>query len=193
MANSLLITELELRTAVLDLLHSTYGDSAPVVEELGIENGASRIDLALVAETIAGYEIKSDFDSNARLYNQIHSYNRVFDYIYIVTSPVSAKSINGILPSWWGVLHGQRNTDGLVQLTELKKPSHNPGKDIYSLLTLLKRDELNGFAEDKQLPKKIIKGNKPALLDSLADSTTLDEASHYVTEKLRARFALSVA
>lgn len=193
MANSSLITELELRIALRDLLFNLHGDSVPVVEEMGIENGASRIDLALVAETIAGYEIKSDYDNNARLYNQIHSYNRVFDHIYIVTSPVSAQFINGLLPSWWGVLHGERDSYGQVQLTELKKPTTNPGKDSYSLLTLLKRDELNDFALNKQLPKNIIRGNKPALLDSLADSTTLEEVSNFVTESLRARFALSIA
>lgn len=193
MANPSLITELELRIALRDLLFTLHGDSAHVVEELGLENGSSRIDLALLAETIAGYEIKSDFDSNARLYNQIHAYNRIFDHIYIVTSPVSAKFIDGLLPSWWGVLHGERNAEGQVQLRELKKPTTNPGKDTYSLLTLLKRDELNDFAQDKQLPKNIIKGNKPALLDSLADSSTLEEVSSYVTESLRARFTLSIA
>lgn len=193
MANSSLITELELRTALRELLLKHYGDSAQVVEELGLENGSSRIDVALFADTIAGYEIKSDYDNNARLFNQIHSYNRIFDHIYIVTSPVSAKFIDGLLPSWWGVLHGERNEDGKVQLKELKIPSTNPGKDTYSLLTLLKRDELNYLALDKQLPKNIIKGSKPALLDSLADLTTLDEVSNYVSESVRARYALSVA
>lgn len=193
MANSLLITEMELRIALRDLLFRLYGDSAYVVEELGLENGSSRIDFALFAKNIAGYEIKSDYDSNARLYNQIHSYNRIFDHIYIVTSPVSAKFIDGLLPSWWGVLHGERNADGEVHLKELKKPTTNPGKNTHSLLTLLKRDELNDFAQDKLLPKKIIAGNKPALLDSLADSSTLEEVSRYVTESLRSRLTHSAA
>jgi hypothetical protein len=192
MANSL-ITEKELRIALRQWLSASHDGSAHIAEEFGLENGSSRIDMAVFSDSITGYEIKSDFDNTARLYNQIHSYNRIFDRIYIVTSPVSAKFLDGILPSWWGILHGIRHDNCVVKLTELKKPTVNACKDIYSLLTLLKRQELNDLAQDKQLPKNIINGNKPALLDSLADSSTIEDVSKYVSETVRTRYALLVA
>lgn len=187
------VTEAELRQALRDHLASAHDGSAYLMEELPIENGAARIDMALVSETINGYEIKSDLDNAARLFNQIHTYNRVFEHIYIVTGPESAKMLDGVLPPWWGVLHGERQTDGSIQLIEHRCPADNASRDPFSLLMLLKRDELNDLAENQQLPKKVIKGTKFALLDMLASSLPLPEISDFVITQLKARGSLSAA
>jgi hypothetical protein len=187
------LTELELRQALRVYLSHAHDDSIQVLEEMRIENGAARIDMAVIADSICGYEIKSDFDNTSRLFNQIHSYNRTFDLIYIVTGPESAKMLNGCLPSWWGVLHGERDEEGAVHLKELKQPAPNSSRDPFSLLMLLKREELNDLAKHQQLSPKTIKGTKFNLLDSMASSIPLDEISHFVTHQLKVRSTPSTA
>lgn len=188
------LTELELREALKLHLSHTNDGTALMFEEWNIESGQSRIDMAVVTtSSLLGYEIKSDFDSNHRLFNQIHAYNRTFDHIYIVTGPESAKMLDGYLPSWWGILHGQRMEDGTVRLTELRQPKSHSNRDPFSLLQLLKREELNCLALNQQLPKKVIKGGKFKLLDSLVNSTPLDVISGYVTQQIRTRSHLSIA
>lgn len=188
------LTELELREALRLHLSQTNDSTALMFEEWNIESGQSRIDMAVVTTTsLLGYEIKSDFDSTHRLFNQIHAYNRTFDHIYIVTGPESAKMLDGYLPSWWGILHGERLEDGTVHLSELRQPQTHSNRDPFSLLQLLKREELNSLAVNQQLPKKVIKGGKFNLLDSLANSTPLEVIAGYVTQQIRTRSHLSVA
>lgn len=191
---SLQLTELELREALRLHLSQTNDGTALMFEEWNIESGQSRIDMAVVTTTsLLGYEIKSDFDGIHRLFNQIHAYNRTFDHIYIVTGPESAKMLDGYLPSWWGILHGERFEDGTVRLTELRQPKAHTNRDPFSLLQLLKREELNSLAENQQLPKKVIKGGKFNLLDSLAHSTPLEVIAGFVTQQIRTRSHLSAA
>lgn len=190
---SLLVTEKELRVALRERLVSMLGQKAFIVEELGIENGTARIDMAVLDEGLSGYEIKSDFDSVNRLSNQIHSYNRVFEHIYIVTGPLSGGEIEPFLPSWWGIMRATRNKAGIVILEETRAPTHNVGVDPYSLLSFLKREELNKLGIQHELPNKIIKGNKFALTEMLADMLPMDSIRSYVLEFLKDRIMTSSA
>ena len=88
------ISEKELRSALRAHITSELRDTDKIIEELRIENGAARIDLAVISDRICRYEIKSDFDNAIRLVNQIHSYNRVFENIWIVTGATSSVTID---------------------------------------------------------------------------------------------------
>ncbi len=189
----ILIGEKELRLALKAYLTSSLSESDMIIEEFGIENGAARIDLAVISNRIAGYEIKSDFDNALRLVNQIHSYNRVFDQISIVTGSKSALSIEYLLPSWWGVIRALRTEDGRVQLSEIRPPIVNANRDIYSLLTLFKREELNAIATKYFVAAKTIRGPKSGLIDTLANLLTLDDVNQEATFALKSRVAPLIA
>ncbi len=97
------MTESQLRSALRSYLEGTSPTGAGrIVEELGIERGAARIDLALITDRLVGFEIKSDQDTFDRLSNQIHAYNRVFDEITLVTGPALLDDALRLLPPWWG-------------------------------------------------------------------------------------------
>ena len=188
-----MISEKELRFALKVHLISNLAASDTIIEEMGIENGTARIDLAVISDRLSGYEIKSDFDNALRLVNQIHSYNRVFEHICIVTGPLSGIAIERILPSWWGIIRAERGEDGSLKLNEVRPPVSNKHRDVYSLLTLFKRDELNALATRYGVAKKIINGAKQSLIDALATIIPLDAANHEATQAIKSRVTLSTA
>ena len=55
-----------------------------VIDELGLQHGKCRADIAVVNGHLVGYEIKSSSDSLSRLKQQVESYNAVFDRVFIV-------------------------------------------------------------------------------------------------------------
>lgn len=70
------------------LLKHTRGRSyLPVIGEFKVagEGGEGRADLVVVRETPVIYEIKTEYDSTARLSAQIRSYFRVTDRVWVVT------------------------------------------------------------------------------------------------------------
>lgn len=138
-----LITEQELRHAVRQALLSRAAirPGVRVYEELGVEHGAARIDLALVGDRIEGFELKSDFDSYDRLHNQIHAYNRVFDRITLITGPVFSESAERLMPQWWGISEARRQPNGDLCIEVRRAAMDNPSQDPYSLAMLLWRDE----------------------------------------------------
>jgi hypothetical protein len=186
-ANIAPVSEAELRAALRQRLQGLLDQEALLIEELGIENGTARIDMAVIADGISGYEIKSDFDSDQRLYNQIHRYNRVFEHIYIVTGPLSGKEIEPFLPSWWGIMRASRGDDGVVTLQEMRAPSANQLQDPFSLLEFLKREELNQLGVQHELPPKVLRGAKRTLIATLATLLSLDAIREAVVQFLRLR------
>ena len=110
-------------------------------EEFGVDRGAARIDLALIANELEAYELKSDLDDFSRMHNQIHAYNRVFDRLWIVVGSTHVRAVLTIVPRWWGILVGKRNSGMHVELEELRAAEENPSQDRTSVASLLWRDE----------------------------------------------------
>jgi len=137
-----MINEYEMREALLKLLNVQLSDQdAVVVEELGIEHGSSRIDVAVVNDKLIGYEIKSDYDNLLRLPGQIHAYNRVFNEINIVTGAEFIYEINELIGSWWGVRQANVSKSGAVTLEPIREAKANPGQSSLSLASLLWKNE----------------------------------------------------
>lgn len=140
-ATSAPIEEHEIRAALLALLGREWHRDSMVVEEFRIELGSSRIDVAVIDVELVGYEIKSDKDTFARLSNQIHAYNRVFDRISLVCGPALAEVACSVVPSWWGIIIASRHSDGAVRLKIHRAASANLKQDAFSLASLLWKEE----------------------------------------------------
>src|SRR5438046_640221 len=74
-----------------------------ILEELGLQRGQVRIDLAVVNGVLHGYEIKSERDSLRRLGRQLKVYSQVLDFATIVVAPRHLKKTLSDIPAWWGV------------------------------------------------------------------------------------------
>lgn len=182
------ITESELRQAVRSrLLADASKSGGRLFEEFGIESGEARVDLALVGTQLGAFELKSDLDSFARLHNQIHAYNRVFDRVTLVTGPVYSEASLSLMPTWWGVWSAARRTDGALALRVLRKPRANPLQNRLSMAMLLWRAEcLEALASHGgEAPPK--RATKFELHEALARELNVRQLREAVTGFLRRR------
>ena len=180
--------ETDLRYSLKGLV-ATQCQHTLVVEEFGVERGGARIDLALIANDLHGYEIKSDLDNLDRLRFQIHAFNRVFDRISLVVGNRFARVVEAVIPAWWGILRAIRGLDGSVTLAPVRPASQNLMQDPYSVAALLWKDEvLSILSQLTQGARRFSSTwNKDRLYSALADSVPLDTLRIEVAAKLRLR------
>ena len=186
-----LVGESDLRAAVRDeLLVRARAEGGRIYEEFAVERGAARIDLAMVAQQLEGYELKSDHDSFARLAEQMHTYNRVFDRITLVTGAAFAEAARTLMPPWWGLIVAQRTAQGGVALVTVRPPAGNPAQDAHSLAMLLWREEaLAVLAQQHDHPPR--RASRATLHERLAALVPIAELRLYVIERLQERFTQS--
>lgn len=100
--------------------------------------GSNKADCVILNGTSTCYEIKSEYDNLSRLQEQLRSYLKVFDKVYVVTTEKHYEKLELSMPASVGVLQlSSRNT-----LAELKKAelSEYP-VDIEVLMSSLRKKE----------------------------------------------------
>ena len=145
-----------------------------VVEELGILEGESRIDIAVVNGHLHGFEIKSEYDSLNRLPQQVSAYNRVFDKLTLVVSPKHLKASCRIVPPWWGVLvveEAQREVQ--PELAELVPSKINDTVEAFAVAQLLWRDEAVALLGEMGASKKLLGRPRLVLWQALSELLSL--------------------
>lgn len=156
-----------------------------VVQEMGICRGVARIDIAVIKHSIHGYEIKSDKDSLTRLPNQINQYNKVFDYLTLVSGSNHIEKVRDIVPNWWGLSEAKTDNDQTTLMT-IRQPKRNPLMKFSSLLELLWKEELIGLIKEIGIEKKVSGKNRQYLMDLL-----ISESNHiHVTNLARSKLYL---
>lgn len=158
-----------------------------LIEELGVEHGAARIDVAIVSNLLLGYEIKSDFDNLDRLARQMHVYHRVFDSLTIVTTESFVAQVTALLPRWWGIMVGERSSTGTVQLRSVRSSAHHPHQDPRSVASMLWRDDAHAFATEQLGSVKNARATRDALYDLLASEVPIERIRERVLMALRSR------
>ncbi len=184
-ANVLPITESELRTLVRERLSErARAPDVRIFEELGVERGAARVDLALVDQGLEAFELKSDLDNFSRLHNQIHAYNRVFDRITLVTGAGLSAAVQDVVPRWWGIWLVRRLSSGRLSIKTLREATENPRQETRSLATLLWRAEAAEvlLAETGQSASK--RASRAQLCDSIAEHIQLSSLRKQVARRL---------
>jgi hypothetical protein len=119
-----------------------------IVEELGVEHGAARMDVAVINGVLHGYEIKSDRDTLLRLPEQMEIYNGVFDRITLVVGKSHLRDAINAIPDWWGILIAKINDNDSVIFNEIRKARMNVKKNSLSVAKLLWRDEALEILEE---------------------------------------------
>ncbi|MCW1913748.1 sce7726 family protein [Luteolibacter sp. GHJ8] len=97
-----------------------------ITEEFRI--GRSRVDLAVFANASFAFEIKTDYDSMARIGTQTEDYLKVFDYVYVVTSlklrdtaaKAIPKSVGMLTINSFGTLEAFRESESHGKFLDLK-------------------------------------------------------------------------
>lgn len=187
MAKPAPITETAIRRALVERLRSECAPGHVLIEELGIENGAARVDVAVAGGLLEGFEIKSDLDTLDRLARQMHAYHRVFDTVTLVTTAAYIEQAEKLLPRWWGLWEARSGVGGGIDIDVRRQPAPHAHQDAQSLAALLWRDEAYEFLVEKRGP--VIKARAPrhAIYQALATQLSVEQIRERVIDTLRIR------
>ncbi|CAM8665820.1 sce7726 family protein [Sphingobium cupriresistens] len=180
--------DLDVRLAVRSRLRREHQDDMDtrVVEEMGIWNGAVRVDLAVINGEFVGYEIKSARDTLARLPNQASLYNAVFDRVNLVAAEKHLDHAIGEMPEWWGMISA-RSDGGGVRLEVLRLAGTNPAIEPLQLARLLWRDEALAILDRCDAARGVRSGTREKIAARLAETLSLDELRRQVRQCLKVR------
>ena len=158
-----------------------------VIDELGLNHGKCRADIAVVNGRFVGYEIKSNNDSLCRLKEQVKSYNAVFDKAFIIVGNRHIKSIQNYVPEWWGVIESVRGRRGAINFNIVRKGHTNKNIDPISIAQLLWRNEAEEILRQKKLLPKKLREPRAILYQYLVDILNICELRKFVREYFKNR------
>lgn len=166
--------DIDVRESVWILLESLHAkdNNTFMLNELGILNGLSRIDIAVINGEIAGFELKSERDTLERLPNQRDLYNMVFDRVTLVVAENHRNAALEIIPNWWGVFIAHQLKGGCVEINQERESGFNEYLDPEALCAFLWRNEAIAILEKngasrgvKSKSREIIYKRISAMLD----------------------------
>jgi len=158
-----------------------------VIDELGLNHGKCRADIAVINGYLVGYEIKSNNDSLRRLEEQVKSYNAVFDRISIVVGDRYINSIQNYIPEWWGVIVSLRGPRGAVNFDIIREARTNKNIDPISIAQLLWRNEAEEILQQKKLSPRILRQPRAILYEYLVNTLNICELRRLVREYFKKR------
>lgn len=159
-----------------------------VVDELGLHRGASRIDIAVINGRLAGFEIKSERDSLARLPGQIRLFSSVLERISLIVTWRHVIAAMRAVPGWWGVTLVERGARGGISFSTLRPASTNPSPNSHALAALLWRDEALAILDSLGAARGVRGRSASVIYDRLV-AVTKDHAAlrDLICAQLRAR------
>ncbi|HHZ5402715.1 sce7726 family protein [Bacillus cereus] len=157
-----------------------------IINELGICQGQSRVDVAVVNGIMHGYEIKSESDTLERLPRQIEYYNKVFDRVTIVVAVDYLEHVKEMVPKWWGII-SVRNRHGEIKLKKLRQGRANKKIDPFAVSQFLWKDEALEILKEKGLQRGYLSKPKRVILEHLAETIEINELKDLVNLQLKQR------
>jgi len=170
---------------LLSAQHAT--DDSLIVEELGLMQGLTRVDVAVVNGQLSGYEIKSASDTLERLDRQQASYSAILDRAWLVTAPQHVAAASKQVPTWWGMLAATQTSGATVELSVLRPADQNPSQSAFAIAQLLWRDEVIQLLRARNPKARVASKPRPLLWAMLADVYPLLELKDAVRATLKAR------
>lgn len=143
--------DLIIRSALKEDLRRRYSRDKKlrIIEELGVQHGTARIDIAVVNGIMHGYEIKSDQDTLKRLPEQMDIFNAVFDKMTLVVGKNHLYEAVNIVPDWWGIVIAKINKNGSVVFSRIRRTEINNNQSSVSIAKLLWREEALRILEEQ--------------------------------------------
>ena len=135
----------QIREILFDYLDERYG-KIRIFEEKNIKSSRADI-IAVIDGSIIGMEIKSDFDSYARLATQVKNYDKYCDLNYAVVGRTHKNGVAEHIPAYWGIL-AVDETEVEPVIYEVRAAEKNPKmknlmKRIKKKSLILKRKLIN--------------------------------------------------
>lgn len=165
-----------IRKFLLEKLNRKYAkdDSVCVIEELGLNHGSSRIDVAVLNGVMHGYEIKSDMDTLYRLPSQIQAYNAVFSKMTIVVGIKHLEHVINLVPDWWEILLVKQTGD-TISIYQIRNGHKNRNQNNEAIAKLLWKSEAVDVLRSLHAERGVVSQPRNIVYERLAN--TLDTAS----------------
>lgn len=180
------MNDLQIRTALNAKLRAKNGESALVIEELGLCQGSVFADLAVVNGHLEGYEIKGDADSLRRLPRQRAVYSKVMARATLVVTERHLGQARRSVPSWWGILLA-RPAQCSLEIVAVRKSKRNPKVDPLALVQLLWRDEVFHHLQQLGRSKGLAGRPRRELWARLASELSLRRLESLVCTQIKQR------
>lgn len=179
----------DVRQAVLSqvLREHRRDPNVRIVEELGLEHGTTRVDIAVINGFLHGYELKSESDNLLRLPHQVESYGRCLDRVTIVVSTHHVQPALEIIPNWWGVKVASTGSRGAVQVDTLRPLQSNPAPSLLHMARLLWREEVIALLQESGAQPVELKGNRASLYERLVEKMPATELRRAIRDTVRCR------
>ncbi len=177
-----------IRAALLPRLTSIVSleEDCVLIEEMGIEHGSSRIDVAALGSFLHGFEIKARLDSLSRLQRQVTHYDKLVDFSYLVLAEKHRAAAIRILPNHWGLIVAEPAPEGIEFCVD-RCAKRNLNRVPESLARLLWRDEALAALVSLGLDRGVRCKPARTLHSRLAAAVDLDVLSALVLERIRQR------
>jgi len=169
------------------LSQQTRSKDVLVIDELGVEHGKTRIDIAVVNGYLHGYEIKSSKDTLHRLNDQIDSYKRSFQKISIISAEKHIQDIIETVPRYIGIIKVEKGIRGGITFTTERRPRLNPEIDLISMAHFLWKQEAIQILSSLGADKHQMKGTKIKLYENISKLLTAPELTEKIKEVFSAR------
>lgn len=183
--------DIDVRKVLCDQLVTMHKDDPQtlIVEELGIRQGAARVDVAVVNGSLHGYEIKSAKDTLERLPRQLELYGSVFDTITLVTAENHLDSALNVIPDWWGVVLAREDSN-MLKLSLVKETKTNDGVDPIALAELLWKEEALLLLQERDAAKGYRSKPRREIWKAVCEIYSTDELRDAVRLFLKRRSTL---
>ena len=182
------IGDAAIRSALIETLHRNHADDGSLIlTELGLRQGRTRVDVAVVNGEISGYEIKSSADTLLRFAHQQALYSEVLDRAWIVTTDKHLEHVEPTLPRWWGIVEACESEDNSAQLTITREATRNPGQNPEAVVQLLWRSEALDLLIARGTDGGVRSKPRRALWGRLVETWEPEELYEAVREAIKTR------
>lgn len=158
-----------------------------VLDELGIDHGRSRIDVAVVNGHLGAFEIKAQADDLTRLHSQIAAYGEIADTATLVVARKHLQHAGNFLPDWWGVVVVDQGPRGGIRLTPYHKGGRNPAINPLAVAKLLWKPETQNALERLGVDKAFLRKPRVELYRRLTELLTVNQLRLLVRTTLKER------
>lgn len=178
--------DLIIRSELKKILKKKYAKNKKlkIIDELGVQHGSVRVDIAVINGIMHGYEIKSDRDTLERLPEQIQAYNAVFDQVTLVVGSKHFIDAFKMIPEWWGLKTAHVDNNGTVFFNSIREPKDNPAQHAVSIARLLWRQEALDKLESLGKADGIRSKSREEIYQRLAESIEFKMLKKYVRNVL---------
>ena len=180
----------DVRQAVKDkILKAHINDpSTLVIDELGLDHGRNRVDIAVINGELHGYELKSDSDNVLRLPQQSMTYSSIMDKVTLVVGEKHAQEAINIIPDWWGIKIATMNHRGSVNIVTYRRNKKNKDIDPLELSKLIWKEEALALLAIKiKVDWRIRKLTRKDIYKLIVDTFSLNEIRDNTRAILKSR------